>query len=159
LRFQQSPVFLLNSHESPFTAAQSPFPCTGSKDWAPLLPKLRGQFAEFLNESSLARLRIFSLPTCVGLRYGHTVHSRRGFSGQRSWAASPALRRTRARLSGLTAPRVCLGNLPTSLSPHIQTWAGLPFCVTPSLITRTMWFRNINRMSIIYALRPRLRTD
>ena len=39
--------------------------------WAPLLPKLRGQFAEFLNEGSLARLRMLSSPTCVGLRYGH----------------------------------------------------------------------------------------
>ena len=38
---------------------------------APLLPKLRGHFAEFLNNSSLARLRILSSSTCVGLRYGH----------------------------------------------------------------------------------------
>src|SRR5699024_12738386 len=38
---------------------------------APLLPKLRGHFAEFLNESSLAHLRILILTTCVGLRYGH----------------------------------------------------------------------------------------
>ena len=37
---------------------------------APLLPKLRGHFAEFLNESSLAHLRILSSTTCVGLRYG-----------------------------------------------------------------------------------------
>ena len=37
---------------------------------APLLPKLRGHFAEFLNNSSLAGLRILSSPTCVGLRYG-----------------------------------------------------------------------------------------
>ncbi len=36
----------------------------------PLLPKLRGYFAEFLNNSSSARLRILSSPTCVGLRYG-----------------------------------------------------------------------------------------
>ena len=35
---------------------------------APLLPKLRGQFAEFLNEGSHLRPRIFSSPTCVGLR-------------------------------------------------------------------------------------------
>ena len=35
-----------------------------------LLPKLRIQFAEFLNYSSLARLRILSSPTCVGYRYG-----------------------------------------------------------------------------------------
>ena len=38
---------------------------------APLLPKLRGHFAEFLNNDSLVRLRIFSSSTCVGLRYGH----------------------------------------------------------------------------------------
>jgi len=38
---------------------------------APLLPKLRGQFAEFLNHGSLDRLRILFPPTCVGLRYGH----------------------------------------------------------------------------------------
>ena len=40
---------------------------------APLLPKLRGHFAEFLNNDSLVRLRIFSSSTCVGLRYG--LHS------------------------------------------------------------------------------------
>jgi len=48
---------------------------------APLLPKLRGHFAEFLNEGSLARLRILSSPTCVGFRYGHPDLAR-GFSWQ-----------------------------------------------------------------------------
>ena len=38
-----------------------------------LIPKLRYQFAEFLLLSSLKRLRIFILPTCVGLRYGQSV--------------------------------------------------------------------------------------
>ena len=42
---------------------------------APLLPKLRGYFAEFLNEGYLAHLGILYLPTCVGLRY------RRRFAG------------------------------------------------------------------------------
>ena len=37
----------------------------------PLIPKLRGNFAEFLNHSSLAHLRILSLTTCVGSRYGY----------------------------------------------------------------------------------------
>ena len=37
---------------------------------AHLLPKLRCQFAEFLLLSSLKRLRILTLPTCVGLQYG-----------------------------------------------------------------------------------------
>ena len=47
-----------------------PFHC-GCISAAPLLPKLRGYFAEFLDNSSLARLRILSSSTCVGLRYGH----------------------------------------------------------------------------------------
>ena len=37
---------------------------------APLLPKLRGYFAEFLRKVSLARLSLLDSPTCVGLRYG-----------------------------------------------------------------------------------------
>ena len=37
---------------------------------ANLLPKLRLQFAEFLNESSLTRLGMLSQSTCVGLGYG-----------------------------------------------------------------------------------------
>ena len=36
-----------------------------------LLPKLRSYFAEFLNQSFLARLSILYLSTCVGLGYGH----------------------------------------------------------------------------------------
>ena len=56
---------------------------------APLLPKLRGQFAEFLNEGSHSRLRIFSSPTCVGLRYGYPLHSLEAFLGS---MASSALR-------------------------------------------------------------------
>ena len=42
---------------------------------APLLPKLRGHFAEFLLHSSLEHLRLLASPTCVRLRYGHKVHS------------------------------------------------------------------------------------
>ena len=38
---------------------------------APLLPKLRGHFAEFLNKGSPVSLRILSSPTCVGFRYGY----------------------------------------------------------------------------------------
>ena len=46
-----------------------PFHC-GHIAVAPLLPKLRGQYAEFLNNPSPAGLRILSSSTCVGLRYG-----------------------------------------------------------------------------------------
>ena len=53
---------------------------------APLLPKLRGQFAEFLNNASLAHLRILSSSTCVGLRYGHLYTIPTSFSRQcASW--------------------------------------------------------------------------
>ena len=49
------------------------------------IPKLQSNFAEFLNESSLERLRILSSSTCVGLRYGHPINSLRGFSSQVRW--------------------------------------------------------------------------
>ena len=52
-------------------AKQSPGPILcGSLARAPLFPKLRGQYAEFLNNPSPVGLRILFLPTCVGLRYG-----------------------------------------------------------------------------------------
>ena len=69
----------VSSYTSSFDLAQTcvfgkqllgPILC-GSIAAAPLLPKLRGQFAEFLNNPSPVGLRIFFLPTCVGLRYGH----------------------------------------------------------------------------------------
>ena len=48
---------------------------------APLLPKLRGYFAEFLREVSLARLSLFDSPTCVGLRYGRLGEQQEAFLG------------------------------------------------------------------------------
>ena len=47
---------------------------------APLIPKLRGQFAEFLNNPSPAGLRILSSSTCVGLRYGRSRYPSHLFS-------------------------------------------------------------------------------
>ena len=46
---------------------------------APLLPKLRGHFAEFLDNASSVGLRVLSSSTCVGLRYGYCI-SYSGFS-------------------------------------------------------------------------------
>ena len=48
---------------------------------APLIPKLRGHFAEFLNNASPVGLRILSSSTCVGLRYGSCIRNS-GFSWQ-----------------------------------------------------------------------------
>ena len=50
---------------------------------APLLPKLRGHFAEFLDNASPAGLRILSSSTCVGLRYGYCMNDS-GFSWHRA---------------------------------------------------------------------------
>ena len=65
-------MFLLNSCLGRFSAAARA---------APLLPKLRGHFAEFLNNTSPVGLRILSSSTCVGLRYG-PCKSHSGFSRQ-----------------------------------------------------------------------------
>lgn len=67
-------MFLVNSRPGLVTA--TPF-CEG----APLLPKLRGYFAEFLRESCLVPLGILYLPTCVGFGYRYPfVEGRSSFS-------------------------------------------------------------------------------
>ena len=45
-------------------------PTTVARMKVTLLPKLRVQFAEFLQRSSLKRLGMLYLTTCVGLGYG-----------------------------------------------------------------------------------------
>jgi hypothetical protein len=47
--------------------------------WGLLLPKVRRQFAEFLQYTSLKRLGILYLPTCVGLGYGLPIKGRWGY--------------------------------------------------------------------------------
>jgi hypothetical protein len=56
---------------------------------APLLPKLRGHFAEFLNHSSPDRLGILYLTTCVGFGYGPCGHSLEAFLGSTGSLTSP----------------------------------------------------------------------
>ena len=73
-------MFLVNSRLGLFTATLSRSISKllhGTR--VPLLPKLRGDFAEFLSESCLALLRIFFLPTCGGLRYGLSTISNAKF--------------------------------------------------------------------------------
>src|SRR4029079_7881163 len=45
-------------------------PPLGAQKRGPLLPKLRGQFAEILQRRSLKRLGILYQSTCVGFGYG-----------------------------------------------------------------------------------------
>ena len=91
-------MFLVNSRFSLFTAAPS-----GSTreelhpTGAPLIPKLRGDFAEFLNEGYLDHLSILYLPTCVGFGTG-TRFLPRGFSWRYGVGESPAKRQLTSHL-------------------------------------------------------------
>ena len=55
----------------------------------PLLPKLRGYFAEFLNHDSLERLGILYLTTCVGFGYGRLQPRVDAFLGSTGSPTSP----------------------------------------------------------------------
>ena len=105
---------------------------------APLLPKLRGQVAEFLNQCSLDRLGMLYLPTCVGLGYGLPGRSLEVFLGSIGSPTSPDSARTHA--SGVisrSVPRICLGNTLHVYPTSTIAWVGLPSCVTPSLACTT----------------------
>jgi len=121
-----------------------------------LLPKLRSQFAEFLHESYLEPLRLLASHTSVSLWYGH------------HWAMCHG-----TFLVGLAVTAYqfshrlhsCLGLSP--FSPDVNavcTWR-CQLMASPVLATRVIpcfnafwWCRNINRLSIGYASRPRLRS-
>ena len=88
----------------------------------PLLPKLRGYFAEFLNHSSLVRLGILYLTTCVGLGYGPCAHSLEAFLGSIGSPNSP--HSAMHHLSDVHETRICLG-LVLPACPSITTdWYG-----------------------------------
>src|SRR5699024_4875704 len=72
LTTSHAPVLLVNSRFSLVSAAQRAL-----TPKAPLLPELRGHFAEFLNHDTLERLGILYLITCVGLVHGLPYSSRR----------------------------------------------------------------------------------
>ena len=118
----------------------------------PLLPKLRGHFAEFLNNTSSVGLRILSSSTCVGLRYGFLI-SNSGFSRQPGVHASLLFVRS---LSGF---RLSGGFAYQTLSPPPPVF---PFpahasllCPHSSVIKK---YRILNLLSIDYAFQPRLRS-
>jgi hypothetical protein len=151
-------VFLLNSRLGRFSAA-----CFGSPrievhvPQAPLLPKLRGHFAEFLLRGSLEHLRLLASPTCVRLRYGqHEYSPARLFSAVGLGALCGVRRHLRHRRSAI------LGDLPPRkrLPPYIgysTTRRLFHSRVPPQGQTHSHWYGNINPFPIAYALRPRLR--
>ena len=125
----------------------------GSIARAPLLANLRGYFAEFLNNTSLAHLRILSLTTCVRSRYGPLILFARNFS--RDMVSNPSL------LDRSFTPRHVFAfrcaDLPTHQLPRLnqlfQQLAPLTSSVTPSHMSG---YRNINLLDIDYASQPRL---
>ncbi len=119
---------------------------------APLLPKLRGHFAEFLGDASPAGLGILSLSTCVGLRYGcawrHSGFSRHGLCMLPYLSFGP--RRGTASHGGL----------PSHAAPPLAPVSSLP-AHAPPMRPRSSGhaqYRNVHLSSIGYALRPRLRS-
>jgi hypothetical protein len=100
----------------------------------PLLPKLRGYFAEFLNHSSLVRLGILYLTTCVGLGYGPCVCSLEAFLGSIGSPNSP--HSAMHHLSDLCDTRIYL-DVVLPVCPSITTdWYGyLP--ASPHRLTTT----------------------
>jgi hypothetical protein len=133
LTTSHAPVFLVNSRLALVSAASSDSAREALHPTeAPLLPKLRGQFAEFLNQSSPDRLRILYVPTCVGLGYGHHVSSLEAFLGSVEWVTSPEA--DRHHISGL----VCDGftyRTPYLLAPG-QPPPGRPILLRPPFATR-----------------------
>ena len=131
----------VSPYTSPFGFAETcvfvkqspgPFHCDLLSE-APLLPKLRGHIAEFLNNPSPAGLRILSSSTCVGLRYGrldipHTF-SRHRFHLLPYFNFSPFR-----------------PGLPTPGSSYVVV----------SVCLNLQRLRNFHRMCIGYAFRPRL---
>ena len=126
-------MFLVNSRYRHFSAAAL---CSESKSpyisAAHLLPKLRCQFAEFLNQGSLKRLGIFSPPTCVGLQYDHHLISLEAFLGSMGSVTSPNTARHRA--SGSWVPDLPR-TLPTRL-PQDNQRLGSPTLLRPSIAFR-----------------------
>ena len=136
-------MFLLNSCLGQFSAA-----CFQ----APLLPKLRGHFAEFLDNASSVGLRILSFPTCVGLRYGYQQNYS-GFSRQLGSEASLLLFAPRHVLK-LRGGFASLASIP--LAP-VFPFPALPTVLRPH--SSVYWqYRNLHLLSIDYASRPRLRS-
>lgn len=127
---------LVNSRMGLFTATLSS--STGEplhSTRVPLLPKLRGDFAEFLSESYLAHLSILYQPTCGGFRYGYLlISSAKLFLAV--WIQQLPLRRESYSIPQfITNERIFLPILPTYLYSHFQSAACLSSCVPPPLIT------------------------
>ena len=86
-------------------------------DQVPLIPKLRGYFAEFLHHDSLDRLGILYLSTSVGLGYGRLTTRSRSFSRQHRITHTNSPKATSAIKSQAFTPDGFTYTPPYTLSP------------------------------------------
>ena len=176
-------MFLVNSRPGSFTAASTHL--INQERKRSLSRSYGCYFAEFLNASSPVHLSLLDSTTGVGLRYGQKYFSptKLFWSARvtqltfpRGKAFDITLRlRSRIYLRSSTPTRLYPNSL-TGLSCRTASFRGsLPCCAlrlervpkdpnsvpppTSSCWTKYFWFRNINRISIDYGFRPRLRTD
>ncbi len=148
-------MFLVNSRLGLFTAASSSSEREAHHPIeASLLPKLRDNFAEFLNEGFLDHLSILYLSTCVGFGTGTRAPSVRGFSRRHGFWVFACARHNVSELRSADFPT----EPPTRLLRDYHHPVPLSYPVPPYGRTVQTWYRNINLLSIDYALRPRLRS-
>ena len=136
-------MFLVNSCLSHFSAATLV---------APLLPKLRGHFAEFLDNASPAGLRILSSSTCVGLRYGY-VQNNSGFSRHQS-VCLPYLFSVHITPCH---PASGFANSPDLMLVPVSSFPATDYLMRPHSSVCTQ-YRNLHLLSIGYGFRPHLRS-
>ena len=136
-------MFLVNSCLSHFSAATLV---------APLLPKLRGHFAEFLDNASPAGLRILSSSTCVGLRYG-CARNDSGFSRHVS-VSLPYLFSVHVTPCDLVSG---FANPPDPTLVPVSSFPATDLAMRPHSSVRTQ-YRNLHLLSIGYGSRPHLRS-
>ena len=181
-------MFLVNSRLGLVSATLDAFEVNSNTSQVPLIPKLRGYFAEFLHHDYLDRLGILYLSTCVGLGYGRLTTRSRSFSRQHrithttpNGAVPSRLSHTSHGFANATAyalsprqPSRGMGYLPASLRSLPTTGSGhrlnhpttpkgdtdgLACLVSPASARALLRrYQNINWLSIDYACRPRLRS-
>ena len=106
-------MFLVNSRLGLVSATLNAFEENSNTHQVPLIPKLRGYFAEFLHHDSLDRLSILYLSTCVGLGYWRLISRSRSFSRQHRITLITLIKRT-PHVSGTRA-----ADLPTTRPTHL----------------------------------------
>ena len=149
-------MFLVNSRLGQFTAAPSGFTRKAlHPTGASLLPKLRDDFAEFLNDGYLDHLSILYLRTCVGFGTGTHFLAARLFLG--AWRQGLAGQRPAGIAPQVMRPRIYRAT-PTCLTQDDHRLSSLSLPRPPISQMTTTWYRNINLLSIDYAFRPRLRS-